>query len=217
MPQILPPSANIFTRWSLIGGGIFVVLFVSALTFYARTDRNRVGLPVTQPVAFQHTLHAGELGLDCRYCHSSVERTAFATVPPTETCMTCHSQVRVNTPQLAEVTNSWKTKTPIAWTRVHDLADYVYFNHSAHVNSGVGCASCHGRVDQMDTVFKAKPMSMGWCLECHRDPAKELRPQNEVFNMAYQKPVDQHELGAELVKTYDIDVPRLSQCSTCHR
>jgi len=220
MPQLYPPSANALVRWSLIGGGVFVVLLVTALTFLARTSNNRVGVPVAQPVDFPHNTHVVDLGLDCRYCHSTVETSNTASVPSTETCMTCHSQIRTNTPQLEPVFASWEADVPIAWNRVHDLPDYTYFDHSVHVNNGVGCSSCHGRVDQMRTAFKTEAMTMGWCLECHRDPATKLRPRSEVFNMEYShpsRPEVQRAIGEQLIAAYHIDTDRLIQCSTCHR
>lgn len=131
--------------------------------------------------------------------------------------MTCHSQIRVGAPQLAGVAASWESGTPIQWNRVHDMPDFVFFDHSAHVNSGVGCSTCHGRVDQMAGMWKNEPMTMGWCLECHRAPERFLRPRSEVFNMAYQRPSNQLELGTELVSAYHIDTDKLPQCSTCHR
>jgi len=199
---------------------VFVVLLVTAMTFLARTSNNRIGVPVAQPVDFPHNTHVVDVGLDCRYCHSTVETSSTASVPSTETCMTCHSQVRTNTPQLQAVFESWESNQPIAWNRVHDLPDYVYFDHSVHVNNGVGCSSCHGRVDQMRTAFKTEAMTMGWCLECHRDPATQLRPRSEVFNMDYSFPSDpglQRAIGNELIEAYHIDTDRLIQCSTCHR
>ena len=217
MPQYFPPIANAFAKWTVIGGLIFTVLLITTLTVFARTSNNKVGVPIAQPVGFQHSLHAGELGLDCRYCHTSVEVAATANVPATETCMTCHSQIRVGAPALQPVVDSWETETPIRWNRVHDLADYVYFNHSAHINNGVGCSSCHGRVDEMDGIWKAQPLTMGWCLDCHRSPERFVRPRSEVFNMAYEPPANQRELGAELVEAYHIDSEKLPQCSTCHR
>jgi hypothetical protein len=217
MPQYFPPNANAFAKWTVYGGILFIVLLATSLTVFARTTNNRVKVPIEQPIAFQHSLHAGELGIDCRYCHSSVEVAASANIPPTETCMTCHSQIRVGTPQLAGVYASWEAEMPIQWNRVHDLADFVYFNHSAHISSGVGCSNCHGRVDQMAGIWKAEEMSMGWCLECHRAPEKFLRPRSEVFNLAYEPPADQLALGHELVETYQINTEKLPQCSTCHR
>ncbi len=217
MPQYFPPNSNAFAKWALWGGTAFVVLLVTALTFYARVNNNNVGVPVAQPVAFPHNLHVTQLGLDCRYCHTTVETSNTASIPPTETCMTCHSQLRVNTPQLQAITQSWNDSTPMQWNRVHKLADFVYFNHSAHVNNGVGCSTCHGRVDEMQGMWKNEAMTMGWCLECHRAPERFLRPKSEVFNMAYQPPTNQPELGAELVKAYHIESEKLPKCSTCHR
>lgn len=215
--QYFPPNANAFAKWSVWGGTIFIALLLTALVVHARTLNNKVGVPVEQPIGFQHSLHAGELGIDCRYCHTSVEVAASANVPPTETCMTCHSQIRVGTQQLAGVYESWETDTPIQWNRVHDLADFVYFNHSAHINNGVGCAHCHGQVPQMAGIWKNAPLTMGWCLECHRNPEKFVRPREEVFNFAYEPPEDQLALGRELVAEYHINTNKLPQCSTCHR
>jgi cytochrome c peroxidase len=217
MPQIFPPNTNAFVRWALIGGALFTISLMVALPIYARTVNAAVGVPVAQPVDFPHNLHTAQLGIDCRYCHTSVEVAASANVPATETCMTCHSQVRVGSPQLAAVARSWETNVPIAWNRVHDLADYVYFDHSAHVNKGVGCSTCHGAIDQMTDIWKAEPMTMGWCLECHRAPERFVRPRSEVFNMAYVPPANQLVLGQELVAAYHIDTDKLPQCSTCHR
>jgi hypothetical protein len=138
-------------------------------------------------------------------------------VPATETCMTCHSQIRVGDPLLAPVAASWASGQPIAWNRVHDLPDFVFFNHSAHINSGVGCSTCHGRIDQMDGIWKNQSLTMGWCLDCHWAPERFVRPRSEVFNMAYVPPADQLTLGAELVAAYHIDTLLLPQCSTCHR
>ncbi len=217
MPNYFPPNANAFAKWTVWGGTIFTILLITALTVYARTNNNRVGVPVEQPIAFKHNLHAGQLGIDCRYCHSSVEVAANANIPPTEVCMTCHSQIRVGAPALAGVAASWNNDAPITWNRVHNLADFVYFNHSAHINNGVGCSECHGRVDEMEGIWKAEAMTMGWCLECHRSPEKFVRPRSEVFNLAYERPENQRELGAELVEAYHIDTDKLPQCSTCHR
>lgn len=217
MPQYFPPNANAFARWATIGGIVFLIVLLTLLGWNSRVQKNQVRVPVPQPIDFPHNLHAGQLGLDCRYCHTSVEVSASANIPPTETCMTCHSQIRAGTAQLQVVTTSWETGEPIRWNKVHALADFVYFNHSAHINSGVGCSTCHGRVDQMEEIWKAEPMSMGWCLECHRAPEKYVRPLEEVFNMAYEYPANQLELGASLVESYHINREKLPQCSTCHR
>ena len=217
MPQYFPPNSNAFAKWLVWGGVVFVALLVTSLTVYARTTNNRVEVPVAQPVAFSHQLHNGQMGVDCRYCHTSVEVAASANVPPTEVCMTCHSQIRVGSPQLAAVYESWETETPIEWNRVHDLADFVYYNHSAHINKGIGCTECHGQMNQMVGVWKNEPLTMGWCLECHKNPEAYVRPREEVFNMDYERPENQLELGAELVEAYHINTEKLPQCSTCHR
>jgi hypothetical protein len=217
MPQIFPPNANAFAKSALVVGVVFVGLLIVALPIYARTMNNAVRVPVAQPVDFPHNLHTAELGIDCRYCHTSVEVAASANVPATETCMTCHSQIRVGDPLLASVADSWATGRPIEWNRVHDLPDYVFFNHSAHINNGVGCSTCHGRIDQMDGIWKNQTLTMGWCLDCHWAPERYVRPRSEVFNMAYVPPTDQLTLGHELVAAYHIDPLLLPQCSTCHR
>jgi hypothetical protein len=217
MPQYFPPNTNAFVRWALIGGGAFMVALIVALPIYARTMNNAVGVPVAQPISFAHNLHVAQLGLDCRYCHTSVEVAASANVPASETCMTCHSQVRVGSPQLSELWASWEAEVPLEWNRVHDLPEYAYFDHSAHITNGIGCSSCHGRVDQMEGIWKTEPLTMGWCMECHRAPERFVRPRSEVFNMAYQPPSDQLTLGRELVAAYHIDTEKLISCSTCHR
>ena len=217
MPNYFPPNSNAFAKWIIWGGLVFTILLATSLTVFARTTNNKVGVPIEQPVAFSHALHNGQFGVDCRYCHTSVEVAASSNVPPTEVCMTCHSQIRVGSPQLAAVYESWETETPIEWNRVHKLADYVYFNHSAHINKGVGCTNCHGQINEMEGIWKNEPMSMGWCLECHRNPQAYVRPRSEVFNMYYEKPENQEELGEVLVEAYHINEEKLPQCSTCHR
>jgi hypothetical protein len=220
MPNYFPPNSNTFVTWLAWGGGIFAVLLIVALPLYARMTNNAVGVPVAQPIDFPHNIHVAQMGLDCRYCHTSVETSNTASVPPTETCMTCHSQLRVDTPELQAVVASWNSGAPIQWNRVHALPDYAFFDHSAHVNNGVGCSSCHGQVDQMAQMWKNEPLTMGWCLECHRDPTSDLRPVSEVFNMSYtplSDPIAQAALGQTLIEAYHIDTDKLIQCSTCHR
>jgi hypothetical protein len=171
-----------------------------------------------QPVPFSHKHHAGELGIDCRYCHTSVEKSAFAGVPPTQTCMTCHSQIWTNSSMLEPVRASYRDNKSISWTRVNALPNYVYFNHSIHVAKGVGCTTCHGPVAEMPLMYKANTLYMGWCLDCHRQPEKYLRPKSEVFNPNYVPPANQLQLGAQLVKDYKIIPLQARQsCSTCHR
>jgi len=173
---------------------------------------------VEQTVPFSHLHHVQGLGIDCRYCHTTAAESSFAGMPATKTCMTCHSQIWTNAPMLKPVRESWKSGTPLHWNRVHNLPDYVYFNHQAHVTHGVGCVTCHGQVDQMPLIRQASPLTMSWCLDCHRDPAKNLRPRDEVFNTKYQPPADQRSFGELLVKQYHVRSPQaLSDCSTCHR
>jgi hypothetical protein len=158
-----------------------------------------------------------QLGIDCRYCHTSVEQSHFAGLPPTATCMNCHRQIWTNAELLAPVRESYAKGTPLRWTRVHDLPDFVYFNHSIHVAKGIGCVTCHGRVDRMPLMFQHASLQMEWCLDCHRNPARYIRPKDQVFNLAYEPPADPG-LGARLVKEYRVQSPRtLTSCSTCHR
>ncbi|MDX1583789.1 MAG: cytochrome c3 family protein, partial [Thermoanaerobaculia bacterium] len=176
---------------------------------FLRTRQNALA----QPVPFSHQHHVTGLGLDCRYCHTSVEDSSFAGIPPTQTCMNCHSQIWTNADMLEPVRESWRTNTPLIWNRVHRLADFVRFNHSIHVNNGIGCVSCHGRVDQMPLVQQVEPLTMSWCLDCHRNPEKFIRPQEKVFDTAWESD-NQKELGERLVDEYGIR--KLQHCSTCH-
>ena len=216
--QIFPPSTNTISRVSIFGALFFALglLFVVYMIFRSPYVTG-VNVVVDQPVPFSHEHHVRGLGLDCRYCHTSVEKSSFAGIPPTETCMTCHSQIWTDSPMLEPVRTSLRTNTPIRWNRVHDLPDYAYFNHAIHVQKGVGCVSCHGQVDQMPMTWKAEPMTMEWCLSCHRNPENHLRPVAEVFNMNWVPPKDQVELGRQLIKDHEIPVQRLSDCYTCHR
>jgi hypothetical protein len=170
-----------------------------------------------QPVPFSHAHHVGELGLDCRYCHTSVEHARFAGMPPTETCMTCHSQIWTNAQMLAPVRASLAKNEPLRWNRVHTLPGYVYFDHSIHVAKGIGCSACHGPVDQMKLTRQAVPLTMGWCLDCHRDPAKHVRPRSAVFDQNWKPPENQVALGRKLVAAYHIRTDHLTDCSICHR
>ena len=213
------PSANEVTRLLLVLFLIIVVGGSFALTkIFSSPYITRQNLTPPQPVPFSHKHHVGEEGIDCRYCHTTVEKSAYAGIPPTQTCINCHSQLYTTSPMLEPVRASFIADQPIHWTRVNNLQGYVYFNHSVHVAKGVGCASCHGRVDEMDLTYQAAPLTMEWCLSCHREPQNFVRPREEVFNMEYQPPANQEQLGAELVKKYDIkDARILTSCSTCHR
>lgn len=218
MPQIFPRQANALTAAALILAACAVVGVTVALGALARSDYlTDMGKHVEQPVPFSHEHHVGGLGINCRYCHTSVENSSFAGLPPTHTCMTCHSQLWTNAPMLAPIRRSLRENQPIHWRRVHNLADYVYFNHSAHVNNGIGCESCHGRVDQMPLMQQVRTLKMQWCLDCHRQPERQLRPREHIFDMGWQPSEDQLALGRRLVKAYGIHTESLTDCYICHR
>lgn len=215
MAQIFHRSTNTVAKVTLFGA----VFFLAVLGWvFATLDRSAYstgrGVILNQPVPFSHDHHTAALGIDCRYCHTSVETDAFAGLPSTATCMNCHKTIWSESEMLAPVRASFATGEPIGWTRVNDLPDFVYFNHSIHVTKGIGCATCHGRVDEMPLLYRAQTLQMEWCLDCHRNPEKYVGPREEVFNMAWSAD-DQAELGVKLVADYHIN-PRID-CSTCHR
>lgn len=216
MSQIFPKSANAAARSSLFGV-LTLVLFLGWVIFTLMRSNwvTRQNEYVEQPIQFSHAHHVGGIGLDCRYCHTSVENSAFAGIPPTKTCMNCHSQVWSNAPILEPVRASFRNNTPLTWIRVNDLPDFVYFNHSVHVKKGMGCETCHGRIDQMPGIQQVNTLQMEWCLDCHRNPEKFVRPREAVFTMGYEPAGDQLEIGRKLVQEYKIQ--SLTTCSTCHR
>ena len=243
MSEPTPSTRFVFPRWTnyllliLVVGGAGGALYMPVLVGLGFSPRTlAVGYEPHQPVPFSHAQHAGQLGIDCRYCHIGVDKGPHSTLPATQVCMNCHTSVRttakapdpknpsaqieVENPKLAPVFQSWKSGKPVQWLRVHDLPDYVYFNHSAHVNRGVSCVECHGRIDQMDVVAQAQPLSMGWCLDCHRAPEKRLRPLSEITNLGWKPPAGPagNELALQLKAEYRIrDVNYMQACSTCHR
>jgi len=219
MSQIFHPSTNTFAKVSIFGAVFFLALLGGVGLVLARSPYvTDVGIARPQPVQFSHEHHVNGLGIDCRYCHTSVEVSPYAGIPPTHTCMSCHSQIWNDSPALEPVRESYRTGLPIVWTRVHRVPDYVYFNHSIHVNKGVGCASCHGQVDQMPLVWKAEPMTMEWCLDCHRTPEQHLRPLDQIYNMDWAPEEDQLALGQRLKEEYHVaDAYTLTQCYVCHR
>jgi Cytochrome c7 and related cytochrome c len=219
MPPIFPPRSNTFARVSIVVVLILLVVITLVLVHWLHSSTfNKVGVAVPQPVPFPHNFHVNIVGLNCRYCHESVDKSSFADIPPTQTCMSCHSQVALTNPILAPIRDSYATGKPVQWNRVNSLPDYVYFNHEIHIAKGVGCETCHGRVDQMTTDVKANTFYMAWCLQCHRDPAKYIRPVANVYDMGYQPQGDQATIGAQLVKEYNIMPPsQLLNCSICHR
>ena len=219
MSQIFPKSANAAVRSSLFGV-LTLVLVLGWVVFTLMRSSWATGQDefVEQPIQFSHAHHVGGMGLDCRYCHTSVENAAFAGIPPTKTCMNCHTQIWANAPMLEPVRASFRDNTPMTWIRVNDLPDFTYFNHQIHVKQGVGCATCHGPVDKMPLTYQATSMLMEWCLECHREPEKFLRPRSEVFNMQYEAPANQLELGLRLKEEYNVaGAQHLTSCSVCHR
>ena len=219
MPQIFHPSANVISKVSIFGAIFFIATFAWVLTQIFRSPyATNVDVPIEQPIPFSHDHHVAGLGIDCRYCHSSVEESRFADIPPTHTCMTCHVQIWADSPVLEPVRSSFDTGEPIQWVRVYDLADFVYFDHSIHVTKGVGCETCHGRVDRMPLTWKAHTLYMDWCLECHREPERFVRPRDRVFEMGWEPAQDQLTLGRQLVDEYEIaPAYRLDDCYVCHR
>ena len=216
--------ANIFPKWvnqaplRIISGALLLGGFVvGAVTYYVTPEYSRVGYMPTQPVAFDHSLHVAQLGMDCRYCHTHVDRSGHSNVPATHTCMTCHSMVKTDAETLAPVRESYETGEPIPWVRVHRSPDFVYFNHAVHVNRGISCVECHGNVDEMEVVYHAKSLSMSFCLECHRQPEKYIRPNEEVYNLQWQAESREAQLeqGMELVHHWNVNPPE--SCSGCHR
>jgi len=219
MSQIFPRSANALVRTSLFGG-LFLVVLLSWVVFTLMRSSwaTKQHEFVEQPVQFSHAHHVGGVGLDCRYCHTSVEESSFAGIPPTRTCINCHSQIWTNAPILEPVRASFRNNTNLNWIRVYDLPDFVYFNHKIHIRQGVGCATCHGQIDRMPLTYQEPSLLMEWCLDCHRAPEQYLRPREEVFNMAYRAPANQLELGMELKREYEVaDARHLTSCSVCHR
>jgi hypothetical protein len=232
MAQIFHRSLNIYSKASIL---VVVVLggaaFAGLMAFERSPYITYQGVTKPQPVPFSHQHHVAGLGIDCRYCHTSVETGAYASIPPTKTCMNCHSQIWTNAAMLEPVRESYRSGKSLVWSKLNDLPDYVYFNHSIHVNKGVGCNTCHGPVDKMPLMYAANTLQMEWCLECHRNPEKFLRPRNQVFNMEYKQPTaelpvtvdnvaytEQEALGKALVAKYHLrNVTDITSCSTCHR
>jgi hypothetical protein len=215
--QLFPKAANQIAKASLAlaaAGALLALVLVMVViprsSMVTRQDEER-----EQPVPFYHLHHVGGMGIDCRYCHTAVERSASAGIPPTKTCMNCHSQIFKDSPTLEPVRASFRSDTSIPWVRVHDLPDFVYFNHSVHVNKGVGCTTCHGPVDRMSFVWQQNSLLMEWCLDCHRAPERYLLPKSEVYSTSYRPPENQLELGRRLAAEYQ--VRSLTSCSTCHR
>ncbi len=216
MSQIFNRSANSLARASIVGlllvlgGGLWLVMTLGRSSWVTNAM-----VPVVQPVQFSHQHHAQTVGIDCRYCHTAVETSSFAGIPPMKTCMNCHTQIWANSPYLEPVRAAFRDDKPIRWVRVHNLPDFVYFNHAIHVKKGMGCETCHGRVDKMPLVWQQNSLQMEWCLACHRNPEQFVRPRSEIFTMGYRPTESQASLGPKLVKEYAI--ASRTDCSVCHR
>lgn len=222
MPQLFPRKANALPALSLLGMTGGALLLVVVVWYYFSPRFTDVGYQPEQPVPYSHALHVGELGLDCRYCHNHVEQSPHANVPSTQTCMNCHGQIQTQSVKLLPVRESWATGQPIEWVKVHHIPDYAHFSHAVHVNVGVGCETCHGRIDQMEVVRQVEPLSMSWCLECHRSPEEYLRPPELVTQMGYDAEAEEDNdvlrarlaANRERIEVESIDPPQ--NCSACH-
>ena len=218
MAQIFHPSMNTIAKASIFGFLFFIAAAAWIGAELVRSPYNtQVRVIRQQPVPFSHEHHVSGLGIDCRYCHTTVTESSFAGMPTTKTCMTCHSKMWTNAAMLEPIRESWRTGVAVQWQRVNFVPRYVYFNHSIHVNKGVGCSTCHGRVDQMPLTWRAASLRMEWCVDCHRQPERYVRPREKVFDMTWTAPANQLALGRELVKQYDIPVSRMTDCYVCHR
>jgi hypothetical protein len=218
MAQIFHPSMKVISRASVVAGLIIIVGgLVIGGALYRSSYMTDVYVAREQVVPFSHEHHVNGLGISCGYCHTSVENSAFAGIPPTHTCMTCHSQIWNTSPMLEPVRTSYATDRPLEWVRVHDLPDYVYFDHSIHVGKGMGCTACHGQVNMMPLTWKSHSLQMQWCIECHRAPELQIRPKDRIYDMTWVPPANQAEMGLKLVKEYKVKTGRLTDCSICHR
>ena len=219
MARVFHRRSNTLARVTAVAvPGVIVLVGLIAWGVENSPVESKQGIAWAQPVPFSHKHHVSGLGIDCRYCHTAEVNSSFAGIPPTKTCMTCHSQIWTNAPVLAPVRESWRTGRPISWRRVNNLPQYVYFDHSIHIAKGVGCVTCHGQVDAMPIMEQGASLQMMWCLKCHKDPAKNLRPRDQVWDMHYVQPKDQAAVGKELAKRYEVRPSKaLIDCWTCHR
>jgi hypothetical protein len=215
MALIFPKTTDKYVRIAGAILGFLVVGGAATAVYIGHPEVIMTGYTPVQPVPYSHKLHAGDLGMDCYYCHSTANKSAYAAVPPTETCMNCHVRVKPQSPRLQKVRDSYASGKPIEWVRVHRVPDFVYFNHQAHVTAGVSCVSCHGRVDQMIEVKQVEPLNMGFCLDCHRNPAPNIRPVDQVTNLNWKPDRDPAAIGEEIIKARGINPPE--HCSGCHR
>ncbi len=219
MPQLFPPRSNVISRLSILAVVILLVGGTGLGIWYAHSvSFTKVGVAIPQPVPYPHNLHVVTLGLNCRYCHASVDQSTFADIPPSETCMTCHSQIGKTSAALQPIRDSYSTGTRVSWSRVNVVPEFAYFDHQIHIAKGVGCETCHGRMDKETTAVRAKYFYMVTCTRCHRNPAPYLRPQANIYDMGYTPSQDQATLGQQLMKEYNImSADKLIKCSICHR
>lgn len=219
MSKYFPKSANRLPLQIIVYLGVVAALATAGMTYYMTPKYSRVGYAPVQPVPFSHAKHVQEVGLDCRYCHSGVDKSGHSNVPSAQTCMNCHSIIKNNSPLLAPVRESFATGRPVPWIWIHQTPDYAYFNHAVHVNRGISCVECHGKVNEMDTVTHMQPFSMAFCLECHRDPAARLRAPKDVFNLDSPRLADQGEAGRKVAAAFQHNWKLLppQSCSGCHR
>ena len=217
MANIFPEWSNKIPKQALIAVPLVVIALVAGVTYYATPKYASVGYQPIQPVAFDHSLHAGQLGIDCRYCHTYVEQSEHSNIPGANTCMNCHSQIKADSPALAPVRDSYESGMPLHWIKVHRTPDYVYFNHSVHVNRGISCVECHGQVNEMEVIYQSKSLTMLFCLDCHRNPENYIRPLAEVYNLDWEagSVLAQKEMGKKFVHDWKVTPPQ--SCSGCHR
>ena len=218
MSSVFTPRANLIARVSLVGAVLALIGASAFLLGFVRSSfYTGVGVEMPQPVPFSHQHHVAGLGIDCRYCHATGEDSAFAGMPTTQTCMNCHAELWTDAPLLQPIRESWRSGTPVRWRRVHDLPDFAYFDHSIHLAKGIGCASCHGRVDEMALMRKDQTLFMSWCLDCHRNPKPHVRPREELFDMEWRPSPEDEAERDRLYERYQIQTAAILDCSTCHR
>ena len=217
MSNIFPKSANKLPLQIIVYLVVLGGVLTAGATYYMTPKYTRVGYAPVQPVPYSHALHAGQLGIDCRYCHSNIEKSGVANLPTAQTCMNCHNQVKKDSPLLAPVRHSFETGEPVPWVKIHQTPDYVYFNHSIHVNRGISCVECHGKINEMDVVAHAKPLSMGFCIDCHRDPASHVREKGDIFNLDSKTIADKSGFEAAHKFLTDRNIKPPQSCSGCHR
>lgn len=217
MSDIFPKWTNRLPRNIIVGALLVGTAVTAGVTYYFTPAYERAGYEPIQPVPFEHSVHVTQLGLDCRYCHNAVEKSWYSNIPSTSTCMNCHSLVLTDDPRLAPVRESAATGRPIPWIQIHKTPDYAFFNHSVHVNRGISCVECHGNINHMDEVYQVKPLSMSWCLDCHRNPARHLRPLDKITDLDWKAPTPAAQLAMGQKIMHDWHVESLDNCSTCHR